>query len=108
VRKEVITAFELGICKISKKLNNVEADVGILGHSWCKNLLYKITNKREKKLNRVLNFSFQFGQPARYLLAYLGIDYEEKRYESSDDEAWFPVKFTLGLDFPNVIKKLNY
>jgi glutathione S-transferase len=41
------------------------------------------------------------GQPIRFLLAYLGTDYEEKRYETM--EAWFGGdKFNLGLDFPNV------
>jgi len=45
--------------------------------------------------------------PLRYLLAYAGEDYEDERYavgpppEYSRDK-WFSVKFTLGLDFPNL------
>merc|ERR1739848_252002 len=38
--------------------------------------------------------------PIRYLLEYVGAEYEETRYESGDK--WFPVKFDLGLDFPNL------
>jgi len=44
-------------------------------------------------------------QPIRHLLAYLGVDYNEKTYKDgsdSDRESWFGEKFTLGLDFANV------
>jgi len=41
-----------------------------------------------------------FGQPIRFLLAYLGVDYEDKLYSSLAD--WSADKFNLGLDFPNV------
>jgi glutathione S-transferase len=44
-----------------------------------------------------------FGQPIRFLLAYLKVDHEEKIYSSDNDgKAWFDEKFKLGLDFPNV------
>ncbi|XP_070574581.1 glutathione S-transferase Mu 1-like isoform X4 [Ptychodera flava] len=50
---------------------------------------------------------YMFGQPIRYLAEYIGIDYEEKRYEmgpapdfSMDD--WMKEKYTLGLEFPNL------
>jgi len=48
-----------------------------------------------------------FAQHTRLLLKYLGVDYEDKRYnfgpapDFSRDE-WLSVKFTLGLEFPNL------
>lgn len=44
-------------------------------------------------------------QPIRLLLAYGGVEYEDKRYnfgENYDRSEWLNEKFTLGLDFPNV------
>lgn len=44
-------------------------------------------------------------QPIRLLLAYTGTEYEDKRYvvgPGFDKSCWFDVKFTLGLDFPNL------
>jgi len=46
-------------------------------------------------------------EPMRMLLRYSGIDYEEVVYEQGDapnfdKSVWFDVKFTLGLDFPNL------
>ena len=46
-------------------------------------------------------------EPIRMLLHYAGIDYEEIVYEQGDapgfdKSVWFDVKFTLGLDFPNL------
>jgi len=39
-------------------------------------------------------------------MAYQGIDWDEKRYETTEDVAsrqgWLDEKFTLGLDFPNL------
>jgi len=45
--------------------------------------------------------------PIRYILAYVGEQYEDKRYKVGDapkyDRShWFDVKFTLGLAFPNL------
>lgn len=41
------------------------------------------------------------GAPIRHLLAYAGVEYEDKRY--ADPDAWFQKdKFALGLDFPNL------
>jgi len=40
------------------------------------------------------------GQPIRFLLEYVGEKYEEKRYQEMEE--WFGVKFTLGLQFPNM------
>jgi len=37
--------------------------------------------------------------PIRYLLEYVGEEYEETRYV---DAKWFSVKFEMGLDFPNL------
>jgi len=46
-------------------------------------------------------------QPIRFLLAYVGQEYEEKRYEfgpppTYEKTAWLKEKFNLGLDFPNL------
>lgn len=38
--------------------------------------------------------------PIRYLLEYVGEEYEDVRYKAKDD--WFGIKFEMGLDFPNV------
>jgi len=45
--------------------------------------------------------------PLRYMLAYAGEDFEDVRYSVGpapqySREGWFKVKFTLGLDFPNL------
>lgn len=46
------------------------------------------------------------GQPVKYLLGYLGVDYELKTYEITDDKAtgrsWRDVKPNHGFDFPNL------
>lgn len=44
------------------------------------------------------------GQPIRNLLAFQGIDFDEKRYKNEEgkDSQWFKEKFTIGLDFPNL------
>src|SRR2546430_1074756 len=39
-------------------------------------------------------------QPIRLLLAYTGVDYEDKRY--ADFGEWMTDKHTLGLNFPNL------
>lgn len=51
-------------------------------------------------------------QPIRLLLAYTGIEYEDKRYNliekgpgDYDRSEWLNDKFNLGLDFPNVLYK---
>jgi len=37
------------------------------------------------------------------MLAYIGLDYEDKRYDTKNSEVWFDQdKPNLGLDFPNV------
>ena len=46
-------------------------------------------------------------EPARYMLAYVGADYEEVLYEQGegpdfDRTCWTDVKPTLDLDFPNL------
>ncbi|KAG0727253.1 Glutathione S-transferase Mu 2 [Chionoecetes opilio] len=46
-------------------------------------------------------------QPIRLLLAYKGVEYEDKQYEVGDPPdydktCWFSVKYKLGLDFPNL------
>lgn len=53
-----------------------------------------------------------FAQPIRYLLKYVGIEFNDKRYKfgsgntlqevDSIRKYWNPEKFTLGLDFPNL------
>ncbi|KAJ6217590.1 hypothetical protein RDWZM_008747 [Blomia tropicalis] len=50
-----------------------------------------------------MNFK-QIGQPIRNLLAFQGIDFDEKRYKNEEgkDSQWFKEKFTIGLDFPNL------
>ena len=45
--------------------------------------------------------------PVRYLLEYLGVEYEDVQYEQGDGpefsrDAWLSVKQSLGLDFPNI------
>ncbi|XP_069190739.1 glutathione S-transferase Mu 4-like [Procambarus clarkii] len=48
------------------------------------------------------------GQPIRLLLAYLETDFQDKTYTAGpapdyfEKSDWFPVKFALGLDFPNL------
>lgn len=37
--------------------------------------------------------------PIRYLLEYVGEEYEDIRYKARDE--WFGIKFEMGLDFPN-------
>jgi hypothetical protein len=44
----------------------------------------------------------QLGQPIKLLLAYAGVEYEDKVYEL-DWDAWVAEKYSLGLVFPNVI-----
>ena len=53
----------------------------------------------------------QFAQPIRLLLAYTGTEFEDTRYSwkhvadnEFDSSEWLDVKFTLGLDFPNVLQ----
>lgn len=44
-------------------------------------------------------------QPCRFLLAYVGVDYDNKYYEISETgsrEEWLNVKFSLGLELPNL------
>jgi len=46
-------------------------------------------------------------QPIRLLLAYTGTEFEDKMYQCGpgpayDRSSWMDVKFTLGLDFPNL------
>ena len=49
------------------------------------------------------NGNGQYGQPIRLLLAYAGVEYEDRRYDDTTEEAvWFQEKPNLGLDFPNV------
>ena len=51
---------------------------------------------------------FKYAQPIRLLLAFAGVDdVEDKRYKINMSDfqrgEWFDEKFSLGLDFPNVI-----
>lgn len=46
-------------------------------------------------------------QPIRLLLAYTGTEYEDKYYvcgpaPTFDKSCWFDIKFSLGMDFPNL------
>eukprot|EP01104_Vermistella_antarctica_P011223 TRINITY_DN3121_c0_g1_i4.p2 TRINITY_DN3121_c0_g1~~TRINITY_DN3121_c0_g1_i4.p2 ORF type:complete len:234 (-),score=76.25 TRINITY_DN3121_c0_g1_i4:525-1199(-) len=44
-------------------------------------------------------------EPIRTLFEYLGVDYEDKRYlctADGDRSSWTDVKFTLGLNYPNL------
>ena len=46
-------------------------------------------------------------EPIRYLLRYLGVDYEDRVYSAGpppdfDDSAWTSGRHNLGLDFPNL------
>jgi len=48
-----------------------------------------------------------YAQPIRNLLAYAGVEYEDKRYNIGpapewDRSEWLADKFNLGLDFPNL------
>jgi glutathione S-transferase len=49
------------------------------------------------------------GQQIRYLLAYCGVEFEDKMYAVSKNEdgswsraSWTDVKHSLGFDFPNL------
>jgi hypothetical protein len=59
-------------------------------------------------VNNFLTFKlFQIGNVIKFLLEYLGIQYNEKVYNVTKVEEWFDEKWKLGLDFPNVrIKRL--
>ena len=41
-------------------------------------------------------------QPIRLVLVYAGVDFVDKRYESSERAVWLSDKPNLGLDFPNI------
>jgi glutathione S-transferase len=51
-------------------------------------------------------------EPIRYLLKYAGVQFNDKRYEFGEGSTvqeidklrknWYPDKFNLGLDFPNL------
>ena len=41
-------------------------------------------------------------QPIRLMLAYVGVKFEDKLYESSERDVWLSDKPNLGLDFPNI------
>ncbi|VDD76316.1 unnamed protein product [Mesocestoides corti] len=48
-----------------------------------------------------------FSESSRLLMRYVGEDFEDKRYKAGpaptfDLSDWFSVKFSLGLDFPNL------
>ena len=47
------------------------------------------------------------GQQIRYELAYAGVEFNDVTYEQGGEpdfsrQSWLDVKFTLGLDFPNL------
>jgi len=42
------------------------------------------------------------GQPIRFLLAHLGLDYEERVYPGANKAEWWDEKLKLDLDFPNI------
>ena len=47
------------------------------------------------------------GAPVRYLMEHAGVKYTNVEYEQGEGpdfsrESWLSVKFTLGLDFPNL------
>jgi len=57
----------------------------------------------------IIIFSLFFhkrGEVIRLVLKYVGVDFEDKRYEVNLEDKqksdWFRIKYTLGLDFPNV------
>lgn len=55
----------------------------------------------------------QLAQPIRMLLAYTETKYEDKYYvcgpaPTFDKSCWFDIKYSLGLDFPNVILKIGF
>ena len=60
-----------------------------------------------KTFTWIFKHFFQLAQPIRLLLEHTGTEYEEKIYDCGpapnyDKSCWFDVKFSLGLDFPNV------
>ena len=36
------------------------------------------------------------------MLEYIGVPYQEKRYEAAEKDEWFGQKYNMGFDFPNV------
>lgn len=62
-------------------------------------------------LNVLFHNHSQLAYPVKWALAYLGVDYEEKKYPLSQAglEEYGAEKGNLGLDLPNVCnKKLKY
>lgn len=61
--------------------------------------------------NQVINFFFnvKYCQPIRLLLAHTGTEFVDKKFNMTlikdneyDLSEWYNVKFSFGLDFPNV------
>ncbi|CAI8051548.1 Glutathione S-transferase Y1 [Geodia barretti] len=56
---------------------------------------------RHNRLTRQYDWAAtRLAQPIRLLLKYTGTEFEDVQYDTG--ESWFSVKFTLGLDFPNL------
>lgn len=79
----------------------------IEGRWWIVNKTYTCTGVSPKKL-RIGYWKIRgLIAPVRYLLEYLGVEYDEDHYETGDGpdfarDHWLSVKPTLGLDFPNL------
>jgi len=41
-------------------------------------------------------------EPIHLMLEYLGMDYDKKVFNNLEKETWFQVKFTMGIEFPNL------
>ena len=46
--------------------------------------------------------AFDRGNVSRYLMAYAGVDYEDRRYDYLNENNWAADKASLGIDFPNL------
>jgi len=82
---------------------------GVIQSFYWKYVLHFLFFEYQRRL--ILYLLFKFAQPIRFILAYTGTEYDEKRYKqvvtsmepiTVDRSEWLNDKPNLGLDFPNV------
>lgn len=91
------------ICLIKEAYKHYASTPSLLEYSWGKfRRIVKFCLDLDKY---VIGLNIKLAQPIRLLLKYTQTDFEDKRYvvgPGFDKSCWFDVKYSLGLDFPNV------